>query len=432
MWNQESFSAGRRRQLERAGRKMAIDKVLSKPIEAGLIPGIVALAADEVGIIYKGAFGRRAVGKPEPMTLDSVFRIASMTKAITGTAAMQLVEKGQIDLEQPIGEVLPLIKDVKVLEGFDGDGTPRLRPPKTPITLRHLLTHTSGYGYDIFNPDLARYIQVAGLPSILSRKNDALRVPLLFDPGSGWEYGVGIDLVGKVIEAVTGQDLESYFRRNILDPLGMHDTSFLLRNDMGRRLVETHMRGADGKPVAISIDLLEEAEFHTGGAGLFSTAPDYLIFTRVLLAGGTFNGVEILKRETVQLMARNAIGDLQVPMMRSNNPALALEVETFPGQVKKWGLTFLINTEDIEGFRSGGSLTWGGVHNTYFWIDLKTRITAVAMMQILPIGDPKVQETMIGFEHALYAARSSIARIVIRRLAGVLKGRLRALVLPAT
>jgi methyl acetate hydrolase len=383
---------------------MAIDKVLRKPIEAGLIPGVVALAADDHGVIYEGAFGQRAADKAEPMTLDSVFRIASMTKAITGTAAMQLVEKGQLGLEQPIGEVLPLIKDVKVLEGFHEDGAPRLRDPKSPITLRHLLTHTSGYGYDIFNPDLARYVQTAGLPSMLSRKNDALRVPLLFDPGSGWEYGIGLDLVGKAIEEVTGEDLESYFRRYILDPLGMHDTSFLLRNDMARRLVGTHMRDPDGKPIAISIEPLEEAEFHTGGAGLFSTAPDYVTFTRMLLAGGTLDGVEVLKPETVKLMSRNAIGDLNVPIVRSNNPALALEVETFPGQIKKWGLTFLINTEDIEGFRSAGSLTWGGVHNTYFWIDLKKRITAVALMQILPIGDPIVQETMIALERALYAA----------------------------
>jgi methyl acetate hydrolase len=358
---------------------------------------------------FTRALSDDGVDKSEPMTLDSVVRIASMTKAVTGTAAMQLVEKGQLGLEQPMGDVLPLIKDVKVMEGFDGDGTPRLRPPKTPITLRHLLTHTSGYGYDIFNPDLARYVHIAGLPTILSRRNDALRVPLLFDPGSGWEYGIGLDLVGKVIEEVTGEDLESYFRRYILDPLGMHDTSFLLRNDMARRLVGTHMRGPDGKPIAISIEPLEESEFHTGGAGLFSTAPDYVTFTRMLLAGGALDGVEVLKPETVKLMARNAIGDLNVPMVRSNNPALALEVETFPGQVKKWGLTFLINTEDVEGFRSAGSLTWGGVHNTYFWIDLKKRITAVALMQILPIGDPHVQETMIAFERTLYAAISSIA-----------------------
>jgi CubicO group peptidase (beta-lactamase class C family) len=388
---------------------MSIDQVFKKPIDAGLIPGIVALAADQRGVFYQGAFGRRAVDQTQPMTVDSVFRIASMTKAITGTAAMQLVEQRRIGLDQPMGEVLPLVKDVKVLEGFDPDGSPRLRAPKGPVTLRHLLTHTSGYGYDIFNPDLARYIEVAGLPSILTRKNDALRVPLLFDPGTRWEYGVGVDLVGKVVEAVSGEDLEGYFRQHILDPLGMRDTSFLLRHDMAQRLVGTHVRGPDGKPIAINLEPADDGEFHTGGAGLFSTAPDYIAFARMLLAGGTLDGVKILEQETVRLMTRNAIGDLDVPMVRSNNPALALEVETFPGQVKKWGLTFLINTEDIEGFRSGGSLTWGGVHNTYYWIDLTKRITAVALMQILPIGDPHVQATMIGFEHALYAARANVS-----------------------
>ena len=383
---------------------MTIDKHLKKPIEAGLIPGVVALAAHDRGVFYEGAFGRRAVDKEEPMTLDSVFRIASMTKAVTGAAVMQLVERGRLSLDQPMGNVLSAVKNVKVLDGFNADGTPRLRDPKTPITLQHLLTHTSGYGYDVFNPDLARYIEVVGLPSILTRKNDALRVPLLFDPGTGWEYGIGIDLVGKVIEAVTGVDLESYFRRHIFDPLGMHDTSFLLRNSMALRLVGTHIRGPGGAPVAINIEPADDGEFFTGGAGLFSTAPDYLTFTRMLLAGGTIDGVEVLKPETVKLMSHNAIGDLDVPMVRSNNPALALEVETFPGQVKKWGLSFLINTEDVEGFRSAGSLTWGGVHNTYFWIDLKKHITAVALMQILPIGDPHVQATMMAFERALYAA----------------------------
>ena len=166
---------------------MDIDTIFKKPIEAGLIPGVVALAADDRGVLYQGAFGRRAADKTEPMTLDSVFRIASMTKAITGTAAMQLVERGRIGLEQPMGDVLPLVKDVKVLEGFDAAGTPRLRDPKSPVTLRHLLTHTSGYGYDIFNSDLGCYVQTTGLPSILTCRHDSLKIPLLFDPGTRWE-----------------------------------------------------------------------------------------------------------------------------------------------------------------------------------------------------------------------------------------------------
>jgi methyl acetate hydrolase len=340
------------------------------------------------------------------MTTDSVFRIASMTKAVTGTAVMQLIEQGLIGLDQPMGDVLPMVRDVKVLEGFDAGGGPRLRDPVGQVTLRHLLTHTSGYGYDIFNPDLNRYIEVAGLPSIMSHKNESLRMPLLFDPGTRWEYGIGIDLAGKVVEAVTGKTLEDYFRQRIFGPLGMRDTGFALSDDMARRLVGTHSRGPDGTPVSISFEFPQDADLHSGGGGLFSTAPDYLAFTRMLLAGGTLDGVQVLKPETVKLMASNAIGDLKVPMMRSNNPSLALEVETFPGQVKKWGLTFLINTEDVEGFRAAGSLTWGGIHNTFYWIDFKNRVATVAMMQILPIGDPHVIRTMVAFEHALYAARS--------------------------
>lgn len=383
---------------------LAIDEVLRKPIDAGLIPGVVALASDDRGILYDGAFGRRSVDMPERMTADSVFRIASMTKAVTGAATMQLVEQGRIGLDQPMGEVLPLIKEVKVLEGFDAEGTSRLRDPRTPVTLRHLLTHTSGYGYDVFNADLSRYIQITGLPSIMTCKNDSLRVPLLFDPGTEWEYGIGIDLAGKIVEAVTGQDLESYFQQHIFQPLGMSDTSFILRDDMGRRLVGTHARGPNGKPAAISFEAAPDPDFHMGGGGLYSTAPDYLTFTRMLLAGGTLNGAQALKPETVKLMAQNAIGDLEVPKLRSNNPAFALEAEMFPGQVKKWGLSFIINTRDVEGGRAAGSLAWGGVHNTFFWIDLKRHITAVVMMQILPANDPHVLETVVAFEQALYSA----------------------------
>jgi CubicO group peptidase (beta-lactamase class C family) len=340
------------------------------------------------------------------MTVDSVFRIASMTKAVTGAAAMQLVEEGRIGLDQPMGDVLPVVRDVQVLEGFDADGAPQLRDPKTPVTLRHLLTHTSGYGYDIFHADLGRYVQIAGLPSILTCKNDALRVPLLFDPGTNWEYGIGIDLAGKVVEAVSGETLESYFQQHIFEPLGMRDTSFVLRDDMVRRLVGTHARGADGKPAPIAFESAPDAEFQMGGGGLYSTAPDYLTFTRMLLAGGTLDGVEVLKPETVRLMGRNAIGDLEVPILRSDNPAMALEVEMFPGQVKKWGLSFIINTADVEGGRAAESLAWGGVHNTFFWIDINRQITAVVMMQILPASDPHVLATMVNFEQALYAARS--------------------------
>nr|WP_294517524.1 serine hydrolase domain-containing protein [uncultured Rhodopila sp.] len=380
----------------------AIDRVLAEPIESGKLPGVVAMVADESGIVYQGAFGRRAVDRPEAMTLDTVFRIASMTKAITATAAMQLIEAGRIGLDQPIGELLPFTRDVQVLEGFDAGGKPRLRAPSGPVTVRHLLTHTSGYGYDIFNAELGRYVETMGLPSIVTCRHESLTVPLTFDPGTNWEYGIGIDLAGRIVETVSGLDLEDYCRQHIFGPLGMTSTSFRPGEAMQARMVGTHARGPDGNPVPIPFEFPQDAEFLMGGGGLYSTAGDYLAFCRMLLGGGTLDGRQVLRPETVKLMSQNHIGALEVPKVRSDNPQLVLETEMFPGIAKKWGLSFLINADRWPGGRAAGSLCWAGIHNTFFWIDPASRLTAVLMMQLLPANDPSVIETLVGFEAAVY------------------------------
>lgn len=381
----------------------AINRVLTDPVESGKLPGVVGMVANDSGIVYQGAFGHRAVNRPEPMSLDTVFRIASMTKAITATAAIQLVEAGRIGLEQPIGELLPFTRDVQVLEGFDNAGKPRLRAPVRAVTVRHLLTHTSGYGYDIFNADLGRYVEAAGLPSIVTCRYDSLKVPLLFDPGVRWEYGIGIDLIGRIVETVSGQDLEAYFQQHIFGPLGMTNSSFRPGEAMQARMVGTHARGSDGKAVPVSFEFPQDAEFLMGGGGLYSTAADYLAFCRMLLAGGTLGGRQVLKPETMKLMGENHIGALDVPKLRSDNPQMALEVEFFPGITKKWGLSFLINMGDVPGGRAAGSLAWAGVHNTFFWIDPGSRLTAVLMMQLLPANDPAVLETLLSFEASVYS-----------------------------
>ncbi len=381
----------------------AINRVLTDPVESGKLPGVVGMVANDSGIVYQGAFGHRAVNRPEPMSLDTVFRIASMTKAITATAAMQLVEAGRIGLEQPIGELLPFTRDVQVLEGFDNAGKPRLRAPVRAVTVHHLLTHTSGYGYDIFNADLGRYVEAAGLPSIVTCRYDSLKVPLLFDPGVRWEYGIGIDLIGRIVETVSGQDLEAYFQQHIFGPLGMTNSSFRPGEAMQARMVGTHARGSDGKAVPVSFEFPQNAEFLMGGGGLYSTAADYLAFCRMLLAGGTLGGRQVLKPETMKLMGENHIGALDVPKLRSDNPQMALEVEFFPGITKKWGLSFLINMGDVPGGRAAGSLAWAGVHNTFFWIDPGSRLTAVLMMQLLPANDPAVLETLLSFEASVYS-----------------------------
>ena len=374
------------------------------------IPGIAAAVATADGVIFEGAVGRKSLGSPAPMTTDSVFRIASMTKAITGAAAMQLVEQGKLALDQPAKEILPLLGKVQVLTGFDASG-PVMRQPRIDITLRHLLTHTAGFAYDIWNADIARYAREKKVPAMRTGKLAALNVPLVRDPGERWEYGVNIDMVGRMVEAAGGLDLDAYLQTHILMPLGMRDTSYIAQASWDNRLAGMHARKADGTLEAIASPPIDEAtrEFFPGGGGLYSTAPDYLRFLRALLKGGELDGARILKPETVALMGENHMGPLNVEPLPTSDPQLSNVVDLMPGIVKKWGLTFLINTEDVESFRSAGSLTWGGVHNTYFWIDLKKRITAVALMQILPIGDPHVQETMIAFERTLYAAISSVA-----------------------
>ena len=204
-----------------------IDAVLRHAVEAGEVPGVVAMAATLDGPIYEGGFGMRALGAGPAMTLDTVFRIASMTKAITSVAAMQLVEQSKLRLDDPVPEIDPALNEPQVLEGFDAAGQPRLRPAKRPLTLRHLLTHTAGFTYDWSNPNTAGHVQATGMPLMSSGKRAALCQPLAFDPGEKWEYGINIDWVGRIIEEVSGQTIEAYLREHICGPLGMTDTGFV-------------------------------------------------------------------------------------------------------------------------------------------------------------------------------------------------------------
>ncbi len=380
-----------------------IDRVLDDAIASGVAPGVVALAADDRGVVYQGARGRTGPDGAAKVALDSVFRIASMTKAITSAAAMKLVEQGHLGLEQPMAEVAPELGEAVILLGFDDDGEPRTRKPQRAITLRHLLTHTSGLSYDLFNADVARYMTHAGLPSIATCMNASLRAPLLFEPGERWEYGIGIDWVGKIVEAVSGRKLERFLQDEFFAPLGMRDTSFLLRDDMKPRIVATTQRQPDGAIARIELEFPQDADFHMGGGGLFSTGPDYLRFTRMLLGGGELDGARVLEAATVKRMGENAIGEIAVPPLESDNPALAIPYEFWPGQIKRWGLAYMLNTEDVPGGRAAGSCTWAGVHNTFFWVDPARRRTAVLMMQLLPANDPKVIDTLEKFERAVYA-----------------------------
>ncbi len=381
-----------------------IDRVLQQAVERGDVPGVVAMAATRDGPVYAGAFGRRALPDGAAMTVDTVFWIASMTKAITTAAAMQLVEQKKLALDRPIAEVLPELAAPQVLEGFDAAGEPRLRPARRPVTLRHLITHTAGFVYDIWNADMGRYMAAKQIPGIISCENKALDLPLVFDPGEKWDYGINIDWVGKAVERASGQRLGDYFAEHLFAPIGMKDTAFRLTPDRRSRLAGMHARGADGTLTPVEFELPQEPEFQMGGGGLYGTAADYLAFARLFLDEGRAHGRQVLRRETVRLMAENAIGDVNVRLLKTTIPEHSNDAEFFPGMVKKWGLDFMITTEAVPGGRSAGSLAWAGLGNTYYWIDPGRSIAGVMLMQLLPFADAKALALFDRFEKAVYAA----------------------------
>ena len=390
--------------------KAQIDQLLRQKSESREIPGVVAVAANNQEVIYQGAFGKRDLSRDEAMTPDTVFWIASMTKAITTAAAMQLVEQGKLSLDAPIGKVLPYLASPQVLEGFDAKGEPKLRPANNPITLRHLMTHTAGFCYEMWNGDKAAYLQKTGLPGITTCKNDALKTPIASDPGTRWEYGTNIDFVGKAVEAVSGKRLDAYLRDHIFAPLGMSDTGFKLTDAMRKRLVGMHARGPDGSLSTIPFEMEQDPEFHMGGGGLYGTAGDYIKFTQMILNKGRGNGNQLLKPETVATMSQNHIGDLAVTKMTSVALMYTNDVDLYPDMVKKWGLSFLITTDKTPEGRSAGSLAWAGLANTYFWIDPARDVAGVILMQVLPFADGRCLEAFAGFERGVYAGLDAAAQ----------------------
>jgi methyl acetate hydrolase len=397
-WTPAVAASGAKLELTQA------DQALRGAVESGSIPGVVAMAATDKGIVYEGAFGRRDRDKGPDITPDTVFWIASMTKAVTATACMQLVEQGKLSLEQPMGKLLPQLAEPKVLEGFDASGAPRLRPAKRQVTLRHLLTHTAGFVYSIWDEPMGRYEKVTGLPFIGECRTASLNAPLMFDPGERWEYGINIDFVGRAVEAVSDQSLEVYFREHIFGPLGMNDSGFLISSAQKARVATMYNRKEDGSLEATPFEMPQRPEFFMGGGGLFSTPRNYMAFLQMLLREGNFNEARVLKPETVALMRQNHIGDLDVVTLKTVRPDLSRDANFFPGMVQKWGLSFDINTEPGPAGRSAGSLCWAGLFNTYFWLDPTKRVTGTMMTQMLPFADEKVLGLYAQFEKSLYGA----------------------------
>jgi len=391
----------------RSGAFNSIDRMLQRAVDGRQVAGVVAVGATDKGIVYEGSFGKRDAAHGPAMSLDTVFWLLSMTKAVTAIACMQLVEQGKLQLDDPVGKLMPELASPKVLEGFDASGAPTLRPARRPITLRHLLTHTSGLTYSNWSDKLPQYEKFTGLPDIAESKNGAFAAPLEFDPGDRWQYGTGMDAVGKIVEAVSDQSLEVYFRENIFAPLGMIDTGFLISSAQKRRVATTYIRQSDGSLTSMPFEMPQRPEFFSGGGGLFGTPRDYMALLQMLLSGGTFRGARILKPQTVAMMRQNQIGDLNVNPLKTSAAAWSNDADLFPGMPQKWGLSFDINTQPGPNGRSAGSYAWAGLLNCYFWVDPVKKVTGAVFTQLLPFYDARMVELVGAFERGLYTGLAS-------------------------
>jgi len=368
------------------------------------VPGVVAMLTDRHRNIYEGATGKRRLDRDAAMTTDTVFGIFSTTKAITGTAALQLVEEGKLDLDAPAKTYLPEIGELMVIEGFDANGEPKLRAPKRDVTTRMLLLHTAGMGYDFFNEHYNRLAQEKGQPSVITASKASLRTPLLFDPGDKWEYGSNMDWCGQVIEAIAGKRLGEVFATRIFEPLGMQETTFELTDALRARVAGMHARNADGSLAPMDFELPSQPEVHMGGHGLYSTVGDYMRFIRMWLNDGAGEHGRVLKAETVRMAAQNHLGDKKITMLPGVIPSLSNDAEFFPGLSKSWALTFMVNDDEAPTGRPAGALGWAGLANLFYWIDRQNGFGGFWATQILPFGDPVSFVGYMDFEAAFYSS----------------------------
>jgi methyl acetate hydrolase len=395
-----ALSTGARLPLDAAKPETVLNMSLGMSIKRHGIPAAAAAVANDKNTLYQGAFGHRDAASQVPVTQQSIFRIASMTKPVTAVAALQLVERGKLKLDDPVGKYLPELAELQVLDGFAADGHPILRPAASPVLLGHLLTHTSGFAYDTWDAEQLRYTDY-----FETTKTPVPRVPpLSFDPGTQWRYGTSMDWTGRLVEAVSGQTLEAWFQQEILQPLGMKDTSFLFPPEKFDRLVSVYTRESNGLLKEQPRKVPGPPKSFNGGGGLYSTTTDYIKFMQMILRRGSGPGdTRILSGETVDLMTTNHVGELSAGKLKSVKAPYSMDMDVHPGHTDGFGYGFLINAEDYDGGRAAGSLAWAGIDNTFFWIDPHRKTCAVIMMQFLPFCDTQAVAVLRDFEHSVYS-----------------------------
>ena len=371
----------------------ALSTFLKDATDRGDVPGVVVAVVDKDGSLYNEAFGKSSTLKSTPMTKDTIFNMASMTKPVTSVAIMILVDEGKLKLDDEVAKYLPKWKDPLVISKFNAaDASYETRPAKRPITIRHLLTHTSGIGYGFASPMLTKIME--------KTKKAELDLPLLFDPGESWAYGASTRVLGHVVEAISGQKIDAYLQARILGPLGMNDTSYLVPTTKYSRVVAVNARGTDGKFVERPMPATLPAQVQ-GDGGLYGTASDYGLFLRMLLNRGTLNGKRILSEASVKTIFANHMGNVVVQPQESANQSLSRNFPVGAGK-DHWGLGFQLAADKLPNRRSPGSGTWAGIFNTHFFIDPSREIGVVIMMQTLPFYDEASMKVYAGAEEAVY------------------------------
>jgi methyl acetate hydrolase len=391
-----------------------LEEVLAEAVGDADLPFVVAAVADRSQVLWEGSVGQARPARPAGP--DTVFRLYSATKAIGAVGAMILIDRGLLEPDTVVTSVLPEFDDIRVLESI-GEGGPVLRRPKRALTLRDLLTHTSGFAYDTWNAQQLEYQQVTGMPHIIVGTLASMYYPLQFDPGEGFAYGIGFDWVGRMIERLDGRRIDVFLREEVFEPLEMHDTAFVL-DGMESRLADLSARAPDGAFETIGHASIEdpertEPEFFGLGGGLFGTAPDYLRFLQMLLNGGEWNGRRIISEGSLALLFENQIGSMSVPRLTCFDPTISCDVEFFPGTRKTHTLGFFRVEEDIPDGRHAGSVFWAGGANSHYWLDPSTGLAAVFMSQCFPFCEPRVMARFATFESAVYEQFGGRARASI-------------------
>ena len=385
------------RGLSHAG-KAALSRQLSEAVKSGETPGVVALVVNRDAVLYEGAAGKLDVAANLPMPVNAIFAIASMTKPVTSVAIMMLMEEGQLKLDDPVSKYLPGFENLQVITKFNQqDATYETRPATRPMTIGHLLTHTSGIGYAFTNPIEYRLTQ--------ETKKNEWELPLLSDPGEEWHYSASTRVLGMIVEKITGESLEAYYQRSIFKPLGMVDTSFAVEAGKQSRVPTLYSRASglfQEQPRTPPIPRTPMPPFR-GDGGLYSTVQDYGKFIRMLLHGGHLGSAKILSQSSVKMMGENQIGSIFVTLQPDADQQRTRPFPLGAGH-DKFGFGFQIASDDPQyaEFRSPGSLSWAGIDNTEFWIDPVKHIGGVQMMQLLPFYDDGAIRTLRDFEKLVY------------------------------